>query len=207
MQLLHDDVEHPHRMRLRELLDHRFHVIQDELLPGLGESTLVSIAIDCWTSPNTLSFLAITCYYITDDWEYKEELIGFEPVKGTHPGENLAYKVQDVLTRLNLKHRLLAITADNASNNDTLRQSLESWPGKQHISWSAEAMKVNCLAHVFNLSAQVLLVGLHIADDDVDDEDFDVFGSGQSTTEEEEATGCLAEAVDKVRKKFLCCHK
>lgn len=120
VELLQNDAELLNQKRLHYLLDRRYNAIQEDLLPGLGDFTKVSIALDCWTSPNNLSFLGITCYYISDNWEYKEVLICFEPIEGSHTGANLGYIVQDVLTRLNLTHRLLAITADTASNNGTL---------------------------------------------------------------------------------------
>ncbi len=47
IQLLRDDAELPSRKRLRTLLERRYNTIQGELLPGLGEHTKVSIALDC----------------------------------------------------------------------------------------------------------------------------------------------------------------
>ncbi len=172
-------------------------MIYDNLLPGLGDETKVSIAIDCWASPNTLSFLGITAYYISEDWEYKEVLIGFEPVEGAHTGENLAYIVEDVLSRLKLTRRLLAITADNASNNGTLRRSLQSLLSSQDVEWEAEAMKVNCLAHVFHLSAKALLAGLDLHDVDGEDDDFDTH-SLSGALHNEQQPGNIATTVQKV---------
>ncbi len=85
----------------------------------------MSLALNCWTSPNLKSFIAITSYYIYTDWEYKEVLLRFEPVVGAHTGYNLAFLVKQVLQQFSLTDRLYAITADNVSNNQTLQSSLE----------------------------------------------------------------------------------
>jgi hypothetical protein len=34
--------------------------------------------------------MAITGYFLDELWEYREVLLGFEPLSGTHSGENLA---------------------------------------------------------------------------------------------------------------------
>jgi hypothetical protein len=127
------------------------------------------------------AFLAVTCYYVSIDWEYREVLLGFEPVSGSHTGYNLALIVEQVLQQFSLTNRLFAITADNASNNQTMRTSLENMLHAQGITWDAEAMTVSCLPHVLNLSAKVFLAGLNLHYDDEiygaedpDPDDFDI---------------------------------
>ncbi len=61
-----------------------------------------------------------------------EVLIGFEGFNVSHTGLNLVQIVRIVLQKHNLTHRLLAITANNASDNGTLKSSLES----ELQSWS-----------------------------------------------------------------------
>lgn len=34
--------------------------------------------------------MAITGYFIDQDWNYRETLLGFEPLHGTHSGVNLS---------------------------------------------------------------------------------------------------------------------
>jgi hypothetical protein len=71
-----------------------------------------------WTSPNFLSFLAITCHYIDINWDIKNILLDFVDICGPHTGENIANSflksVQDmnILTKvskinLNIKFRNL----------------------------------------------------------------------------------------------------
>lgn len=52
-------------------------------------------------------------------------LIGVEHILGVHTGRNIAQIVDRVHVQFCLVGWLLAITTDNASNNNTLRRTLE----------------------------------------------------------------------------------
>lgn len=41
--------------------------------------------------------MAITGYFIDMDWNYREILLGFEPVHGSHTGANLSTILFDLL--------------------------------------------------------------------------------------------------------------
>ena len=57
-------------------------------LRTLPEGSKLSIALDCWTSPFHQAFIAITGYFLDLDWNYREVLLGFEPLYGTHSGKS-----------------------------------------------------------------------------------------------------------------------
>ncbi len=125
----------------------------------------MSLAVDCWSSPNKKAFIAITAYYISEDWKYKEVLLAFELLTGSHTRQNLAMVVKRVLDQFNLTDRLLAITTDNASNKSTMRKTLQLVLSSRHnVAWNAEVAKISCLAHVLNLSAKALLLAVKVAD-------------------------------------------
>jgi hypothetical protein len=50
----------------------------------------ISFSVDIWTSLNSLSFLAITCHYLDNDWNIKNILLDFIHICGAHTGENIA---------------------------------------------------------------------------------------------------------------------
>jgi hypothetical protein len=64
--------------------------------------------------------VAITGYFIDRDWNYRELLLGFEPLDGAHSGVNLSEVLMDIFKKLDITDRVLAITLDNVSNNTTL---------------------------------------------------------------------------------------
>ena len=88
---------------------------QKKTMEALPSDSKVSIALDCWTSPDKKPFIAITGYFITEDFHYHEILLGFVPLSGAHTGEQLAEVVLDVLKQHNLLYRVLGITTDNVS--------------------------------------------------------------------------------------------
>lgn len=112
----------------------------------------MSIALDCWTSPFSQAFMAITGYFIDTDWVYREVLLGFKPLYGTHTGSNLSGVLMEILLEHNIEDRVFGLTTDNASNNKTLVVSLQ-----QALSDGVIVTRIPCLAHVIQLSLNQLL--------------------------------------------------
>lgn len=134
------------------------------LIPGK-----ISITMDGWTSKNFLSFLAIRGHWLDAEWIYQSKLLDFSYIEGGHTGMAFSELLNDCLTRLEIPFsRILGITLDNASNNDTMFQYL----AEISEDISEEEIHIRCLAHVINLSAQDILALLKIPDVD-EYEDFD----------------------------------
>lgn len=131
---------------------------QKGVLRKLPSNAKLSIALDCWTSPFTQAFMAITAYFIDEDWQYNEVLLGFEPLHGKHSGANLSDILLDILRKYDIEDRVLAVTTDNASNNDTLIKSLQ-----QNLTDNTTLIRIPCLAHVIQLSLNELLGKLRAA--------------------------------------------
>jgi hypothetical protein len=200
VKFLRPDAEPPNCQKLRTQLDKRYDEAESLLLPGLGERTNVSLALDAWSSTNGYKFLGITCHYLSEDWKLMEVLLSFEEIQGSHTGWNLVQIIEKLLQRHNLMHRLLAVTADNASNNSTMRRSLEQALESRSINWNAEAMTVNCLAHVLNLSAKALLarLGTQVYDGSTpDEEDDDMYdGPADPKDDDDDDEGHEASSVE-----------
>jgi hypothetical protein len=64
--------------------------------------------------------MAITGYFLDQEWEYREVLLGFEPISGSHTSVNLRDVVLQILQKHQIANRVLAVTTDNTSNNKTL---------------------------------------------------------------------------------------
>jgi hypothetical protein len=56
--------------------------------------------------------------------ERYQRYIGFVEINRKHLGENLASIVEIILKKYSIRQKLLTITTNNASNNDTLYQHL-----------------------------------------------------------------------------------
>jgi hypothetical protein len=72
MLMLRPDLDIPHRTFIHTHLTSLYENVQSQLLSDLPENAKVSIALDGWQSPFNKSFLAVTAYYITTDWQWQE---------------------------------------------------------------------------------------------------------------------------------------
>ncbi|KIL55008.1 hypothetical protein M378DRAFT_201131 [Amanita muscaria Koide BX008] len=117
----------------------------------------VSISLDAWTSSNQYAFLAIVAHYITNDGRLEELLIDFRELVGAHSGENMGEAVWKTLEMYGLFGRVIAFVMDNASNNDTLLDSIEARCEAVGIKFSAKQARLRCMPHTCHLAALKLL--------------------------------------------------
>lgn len=89
----------------------------------------------------------------------KEELLAFKYLEGEHHGKSLSVAFIDVLEDFGIADRLLAVTADNASNNSTMLSNMEAYYDEHYpeAGFSVAWNQVECMAHVLNLGAQQIL--------------------------------------------------
>jgi hypothetical protein len=130
---------------------------QQNLLQKLPPDAKISLALDIWTSPFRQAFMAITGYFIDEAWEYREILLGFEPLSGFHTGANLSDVLLRVLQEHRIADRVLAATTDNASNNSTLISSIQESIQSLELNPDSTIIQIPCLAHIIQLSLKDLL--------------------------------------------------
>ncbi|SJL08910.1 uncharacterized protein ARMOST_12284 [Armillaria ostoyae] len=103
----------------------------------------LNFATDAWTSPNHCPYIAFTVHF-EHDGEPVSLLLDFIEVAKSHSGENLAEVFKKVLKDFGICDKILSITCDNATNNDTmiddLTDRLPEYPGEEHHT--------QCFAHV-----------------------------------------------------------
>jgi len=192
--MLRPGIQIPHRTTVRSDLDVLYKGVIDSMLHDLPSNSKVSIALDAWQSPFRRSFIAITAYYITIDWQWKEVLIGFEHLKGEHSGEAMAKIVYDVLHQNKLTSRLYCITTDNASNNGTMRKELEDMLKdlEQDIpAWDSAGTTIPCMAHVIQLAVKAMLSSFNIQ-------------SGEDVGEEAISSECTDGTIGSIIQKVSC---
>jgi hypothetical protein len=119
---------------------------------------MLSVAIDCWTSPYQQSFLAICGYFIDASWQLQEVFLGFELLYGQHSGENIGKVLVGVLRKHGVQDGLFALTTDNSSNNGTASKFV-----REHCKNHTKGCHIPRLAHVLQLSLGALLSNLRAA--------------------------------------------
>ena len=127
---------------------------KQQLLKEYIESneSMFSLTTDIWTSPANVSFMAVTVHFINNEWQIVSFVLDFVAFPGNHGGKEISKACREILEEYNLKNRILALTTDNATNNDIFIQDLLD---KQYLD-SIESHQ-RCFAHVLNLSAQMAL--------------------------------------------------
>jgi hypothetical protein len=139
-----------------------------------------------------LTYAGITAHWVDSSFHLHDCLLGFEPLEGSHTGENLAQYVMETLNRFDLTKKLFCITADNATNNKTLSRAVaRSLEEDEGIVFDAEGSLIPCLAHVINLAVQDFLQGLRVLSDDANSTD-----DSNADDEDEDSEGELTALAD-----------
>ncbi|KAG2040826.1 hypothetical protein BDR03DRAFT_809516, partial [Suillus americanus] len=82
----------------------------------------------------------------------EELLIDFCKIISEHSGANLAEAMWNTLELYGLKDRIMGVVCDNATNNDTLLESLEKRCADEEIHSSCKKAWICCLPHIVHLS-------------------------------------------------------
>jgi GTPase Era involved in 16S rRNA processing len=116
--------------------------------------------------------LAINAHWMSSTFEQHRACIEFVEIEGNHSGENLANIVATVLERFHISDKVMTITADNASNNDTLHRCLYQKLSRRYDKYLAETIirdgmmkftqnsQIRCFAHILNLVMKTILRSL-----------------------------------------------
>lgn len=171
------DLTIPSRKMTKDRLMKLASTVLGQFLEGFTRPAKISLAIDCWTSPNGKSFMGILGYYITKDWKYEEFTLGFPHVDGQHSGDNLSDIILKCLKENNLQNSVLGITADNAANNGTTIQHLQRKTMTECLDDCADRSNIYdpemmallqmqhhipCLTHIIQLVVKALLAELKV---------------------------------------------
>lgn len=130
----------------------------------------ISFTIDAWTSKNFLPFMAIRAHWINSEWVYQTVLLDFVYIDGIHDGKKFSVLFLQCLERFEIPlSKVLALTMDNASNNDTFMEFLRKHGIEVGVGLSAIANRVRCMPHILNLAVQDILACLKIPLNNEDD--------------------------------------
>ncbi len=101
--------------------------------------------------------MSVTNYFLNKNWKHREVLLAFQSLSDAHTDEMMTKIVVDILKKYNLENRLLAVTTDNASNNEKMRKNIKKILKKIDVEWDHEKNHVSCIAHVIQLAINELL--------------------------------------------------
>lgn len=125
------------------MLSAKYWQIVGELKGDLAKVNAVCLTTDAWTSENNDSYIAVTCHYVDENSDSLETaLLCCFLTTERHTSANLAQELEAIINEWNLKHKVVAIVTDNASN---VVGAVVDIMKKKHIA---------CFAHTLNLAVQ-----------------------------------------------------
>ncbi|KAG2215882.1 hypothetical protein INT45_006789, partial [Circinella minor] len=143
-----------------------------------------SYTVDAWTSESRVPFLGMTAHWIDESWKQNSIVLGLKLLEGSHTGANIAAAFIRVLEHWNLQENSFFLTADNASNMETIATELELELGSD--VFDSKENRIPSIAHIINLAAQdILRDGLKAEardseEDMLDDRGDNMIGSGSA---------------------------
>src|SRR5579859_889397 len=138
----------------------RFDIARAEIKQHLQDSiSKIHISCDMWSSPNGHAFLGIVGHWMDTHHVLHTALIALPRVMGAHTGANIATVLVDVFEKYDICEKLGYMMLDNATNNDTAVESLDTeliWRGIIPVI-SSEERRLRCFGHILNLVVKALL--------------------------------------------------
>jgi hypothetical protein len=172
MCLTHEPLHFPGASAVRDgvirLKDEAEEALKNRLTSRLSKNSRISLALDGWSMKvGRLSFLGIIGYWIDDNMDWHDALLGFTPTEGHHLGVELAKMTFDRLVQLGIGDRISSVTGDNVGVNDVLVKELNKFLNRDDDNI---IYRFPCLAHVIQLAQGDLLKGIHCSptNDEID---------------------------------------
>ncbi|CAH0402536.1 unnamed protein product [Chilo suppressalis] len=108
----------------------------------LGSIEHLCLTADLWTSRANESYLAVTCHFITEEFELKTILLDCSNFEDSHTSENIQSVLTDLISKYELTlNKINFIVTDNAAN---IQRAVTN------IGWK----HYGCYAHTLNLILQ-----------------------------------------------------
>jgi hypothetical protein len=123
----------------------------------------VCLTTDTWTSIQNMNYMCVTGHFIDTNWTYHKRILAFRQVPD-HKGQTIARELEECLVEWGI-HRILTISVDNASANDTAIDWFKKRTvANKEVVCRHEFIHVRCSAHILNL---IVHEGLKNVDDSI----------------------------------------
>jgi len=122
-----------------------------EIFNSLGSK--ICLTSDVWTGPNEWPYICITAHWIDLKWNLIKKIIAFRIFEYPHSGQAIANTIENVCKEYKINNKIMSISFDNASNNNTAITLLKS---TLNIS-DEDIFHCRCACHILNLILQEAL--------------------------------------------------
>ncbi|CAG8605083.1 1618_t:CDS:2, partial [Ambispora gerdemannii] len=102
---------------LKDEIDFTYHYTYDQVKEEINNSAeYVALTLDFWNSKAHLSYLGVTCHWLSLNFEYKKILLTIGELPYPHEASQIVEYMKNLLNIWNLEFKVLSITTDNAAN-------------------------------------------------------------------------------------------
>lgn len=112
--------------------------VRELLIKELQKVDFISITTDLWTSLANDSYIAVTCHFISSEWQMKSAVLKTSYMKERHTAANISNVLQATFAEYNIDEKVICIVSDNAANVINAAKLSK----KKHLS---------CFAHTLQL--------------------------------------------------------
>ena len=127
--------------------------MKDLLIDSLTNiNSRVSLTSDIWTaSVGSICFIAVTAYYIDNDWQLNKRIIAFQAFDFPHSGHQISNIIYQTACNFGIQNKIMSITFDNASNNNVAVGLLKD---SFNPILNGRLLHIRCACHILNLLVQ-----------------------------------------------------
>jgi hypothetical protein len=125
---------------------------KEQLKKSLREAESISLTTDLWTSNQNVQYMCLVAHYIDSDWVLQCRVLNFVELDPPHTGLVIAHAVFECLVEWKIEDKIMSITLDNASNNDTATTNLSAkLLARKNSQFDPKYFHIRCAAHIVNL--------------------------------------------------------
>ncbi|KAG2570423.1 hypothetical protein PVAP13_7KG053036 [Panicum virgatum] len=125
---------------------------KEQLRKSLREAESICLTTDLWTSNKNVQYMCLVAHYIDSDWVLQCRVLNFLEVDPPHTSLVIAHAVFECLVEWKIEDKVMSITLDNASNNDTATTNLSAkLLTRKNGQFDPKYFHVRCAAHIVNL--------------------------------------------------------
>ncbi|KAJ1270677.1 hypothetical protein BS78_06G070100 [Paspalum vaginatum] len=122
------------------------------LKKSLREAESISLTTDLWTSNQNIQYMCLVVHYVDVDWVLQCRVLNFVELDPPHTGIMIAQAIFECLVEWKIEDKVMTITLDNASNNDTVVTNLKTkLLARKNTQFDPIYFHVRCTSHIVNL--------------------------------------------------------
>lgn len=155
MKIMEPDYTVPNRSSISNTLSLKYSDLRGQIYALIEKATALSFTTDIWTSVSMEAYMAVTCHFITQEWELSAFVLETKAFESSHTGVNIAQQLGDAADAFAIpNYKRIAVVHDNASNmklcTETLSKEPEKWGTVQGVYCSGHTLQL-CINEALKL--------------------------------------------------------